>query len=367
MKTPPPATGTRHRTLLLHIGDQKAGSTTIQTAFAGGQIDFDRHSVLYPGQVSHNYLSNHVAAFARNGKFLASLPGRPNLEKLAERFRSGAHDFVFLSGEQFEGMDPDVVHDVVTRLFAASFDEIRVICYLRPHAPRIVSSYAEAIKIGNHHGTLDEFHQKTLARGRFCYAQRLQKWQARFGAGLIVRPLIPDLLHNRSVLDDLIRSGMGPIPFRVRQETRANESAGIEDLMLLKLLQSRLDASDAGPHQMIGRTVARLLEQAPRPSGRTKIRLHAALARDIARAYLEDARAVDAAFMDGQPLFETALGTAVETAAPEAQSFEPETYLSADERRNIAILADTIATMLQKGDEPWPVFFRKRRIDDAPD
>ncbi|GHG97914.1 hypothetical protein [Pseudodonghicola xiamenensis] len=364
--TSPDTEGTpSRRTLIFHIGDQKAGSTSIQNAFAARQIRFPGHSVIYPGQLSHNYLPNHFTAFDKTGKLLSSQPGRPNIEKLSKRLREADFDFTLLSGEQFESLDPKLVQRVLATGFDGVFDDIRVICYLRPHAARIPSSFAEAVKIGNFQGDLEQFHQKTLQRQRFLYAPRLRKWKAAFGDKLIVRPMIPSELRNGSILEDLVFSAMGPIPVELAETPRANETLGIEDLMLLDLLQSHIaKRHKTAPHQMVGRLAARLISASPRPGGSTKIRLHRALAEELSAVYIDDARAVDAEFMEGRPLFETDLLTAPERAIAEAQSFNRAEYFSADELHNIEVLARMIAEMLDKGDMSWNSFFRQKRVEE---
>lgn len=359
-------TASKRKTLVFHIGDQKAGSTSIQNAFTSGHISFPEHKVLYPGHLSHNYLSNHFTAFAKTGELLASQPGNPNLEKLAHRFRDTNFDFAVISGEQFEGVEPNLFHQVLTTQFDGIFDEIRVICYLRPHAPRITSSFSEAIKIGNYHGDLDQFHKRTLQRQRFFYAPRLRKWRDLFGTGFIVRPMIPSVLKHGSILQDFVLSGLGPIQFDVDEPPRANESLGLEDLMLLKLLQSHLKNKKrpTTPHQMVGRLIARMITTSPRPGGSTKVRLHRALAEEVLASYIADARAVDAEFMEGLPLFETELTTAPGQAAEAPQEYDPETFFPPDELRNLNVLAATISDMLDKDDTSWTNFFRQKRIDD---
>ena len=53
MKTPSSSAG-HGKTLIVHVGDHKTGSTSIPNAFASGRVTLPGHSVLYPGNLDHN-------------------------------------------------------------------------------------------------------------------------------------------------------------------------------------------------------------------------------------------------------------------------------------------------------------------------
>lgn len=344
-----PDRGARRKRLLFHIGDRKTGSTAIQAAFAAGRVRFADRSVLYPADMAHNYLVGIFAQGAETGLPGPDLPGRPNLVTLPDMIRKADSDFVLLSAENFESMDPRLFHRVVQDRFAGCADEIRVVRYLRPHAPRLLSSFAERLKLGarlQHPGALLD---RAMKEGFLAYAPALRGFRDLFGADFIARPLIRSELANGSVLDDLVLTGFGDIAYEVAPGPAANESLCIEDLLLLRHLQTRFQDRRFPLRMGLGWVIGLLLAARPRPGGGTKPRLHKALAERIRTACLEDARAVDAEFMGGRALFVPELDKAVETALPRRQSWRAEDYFTPGELRDMAVLVEAVALMLGSG------------------
>lgn len=64
MATPPSPAPDRPRRLVIHIGDHKTGSTSVQYAFAQKAVTLEGQTVFYPTKLSHNYLRKPVKALA---------------------------------------------------------------------------------------------------------------------------------------------------------------------------------------------------------------------------------------------------------------------------------------------------------------
>ena len=62
--------------------------------------------------------------------------------------------------------------------------DARFIAYVRPHADRFPSSYAERVKAGHFYGTLTGLHTMLHKRKAFYYAPRFLKWREVFGEAL---------------------------------------------------------------------------------------------------------------------------------------------------------------------------------------
>ena len=69
--------------------------------------------------------------------------------------------------------DPAGLRRVMDEFLLPHAEELRVICYLRPHAARVLSSFAEQMKLGLFDGTPEEFHLRSLKQRRFLYAEKL--------------------------------------------------------------------------------------------------------------------------------------------------------------------------------------------------
>ncbi len=358
-----------HKTLIIHIGDHKTGSTSIQTAFAKQQVRLAGRTVCYPAKISHNMLKPHCRAYA--------MPDRPKMrrkaiavfEKLAGKIRASDADFCLISAEAFETVPPGVLHDIVMRFFAPAADEIRVVGYVRPHAGRLLSSFAERTKIGLRDimsGTLDSFHASMLADRRLFYHPRFSALRELFGDAFLLRPMIRSELYHGSVVDDFVRHAFGVADFEITGNGQANESLVLEDLMRLKVLQSHLEGRQPHrPRHALGWEFARVVAHLPPPRSRSRLRLHRTLAQDLHEAYLEDARAMDRDFFDGRPLLEGELDAALAGAVEEPQSVDPVDYLSESDMRSLSILSEIIAGMLENEGRKWPLFFYGKRLKEV--
>ncbi len=360
--TAAPSAQRRHKTLVFHIGDRKTGSTSIQMAFAQNRIELKGSAVFYPTQLSHNWLKSHCQAYGAANRPVMRKQAIAIFEKLAKRIRKSDADFCLISAESLEAVDPHVFHDIVTTYFATAADDIRVVAYVRPHAARLLSNFAEQTKIGSFRAGLEPYFRHVLSKERLHYQQRFAAWRAVFGTQFTLRPMIRSQLVNGSVVDDFVEHAFGQSEFRVSGGAATNESLCLEDLMRLKVLQSRCARTPQKLRHALGWEFSRLVAALPPCQTRTRLQLHKALAGDIHAAYLKDARAIDQQFFDGAPLLETELDTALETAPETAQSVAPGDHFSAAEIRSLHLLSDIIAGMLENGGEKWLASLKSRRI-----
>jgi len=353
------------KTLILHIGDHKTGSTSIQNAFAAGRVSLQGREVLYPGNLDHNYLNRHVQAAARDKTPPKNQPGMPNLVQIVEQMAESPTDTCLLSGESFENIAPEELRAALDRLFLPRFPEmtLRIIVYIRPHAGRLLSTFSEQVKIGWYQGDLPGMFTRTLKSKRFFFAPRLRRWREVFGDQLLIRPMIRKELLNGSVVDDFVATAFDGQPFEIAAGPASNESLGLEDLMLIKYVHSHLGQTEKGARLGLGWEIAQNINAAKGDSKTTKLQIHKGLARRIRNTYLEDARTLDAEFFGNRGLFEADLGKAVETAAPKQQSVDPNDYFNPRELRDIALLAKTMAGMLGRDQMRWAFWFRARRAE----
>lgn len=358
--------GPARKTLIFHIGDHKTGSTSIQNAFAQGQVTLEGRSLFYPARFSHNRLKKHCAAYAKQTPSPAYDSAVKTFRQLAARIRKAGADFSLISAESFEGVPPAVFHDIVTSFFSDAADEIRVVAYVRPHAARLLSSFAERTKIGTPSvltGSLDSFHGEMLAVQRFHYHPRFCALRALFGDRFILRPMIRDQLQGGDVVNDFVHYGFAPAAFRIDGAGMANESLDLQDLMRLKVLQSRLIECQSGKlRHALGWEFGRVIDTLPPLQARTRLRLHRELAQTVHDTYLADARQMDADFF-GAPLLETELDKALKEAVETPQSVDPADYLSASDMRSLTILSEIMAGLFDNDGSDWPAFLRTKRVE----
>lgn len=349
--------------LLFHIGDHKAGSTTIQNAFARKEVVLENGSILYPARLSHNYLVGHFKTYAEEGHVLPGRPGHPGLGGIAERMVAESPDFTVISGEEFEGSDPGTVQQGLNDLWLPHTTDYSVICYLRPHAARILSSFSETTKIGIFSGNVERYFERSLASKRFFYSPRIAKWSDLFGTHFSLRPMVRSELAGGSLLQDFVETGFGPeAKIRIETQTPANESLCLEDLLVLKLVQDRIKGRDRKLRSAMGWEMAPAFSAIAR-TGKpgTKLMLHKSLAERIRTSYLEDAQEIDTRFFGGKDIMRAELTRAVDEALPVEQSFDPVDYFNEEALRGIRMLAEQIDRMLDHESGPWSEFLWQRR------
>lgn len=354
-----------HKTLIFHIGDHKTGSTSIQNAFAEGRVSLDQKTFLYPAQLASNVLKKHFLNWAEAPDGPQKNKAARPLAALADRIKTADVDYVVVSAEELEWVPIDIFKQVVDHFFAAAADEIRIIAYVRPHAPRIVSSYCEYTKIGLPHTLKQDLVQFTHDSAKtdvFTYHGRFQHWRSLYGDAFLLRPMVRSALVNGSVVADFLTHAFPGDSYQLQDDVMSNESLDLVDLMRLKVLQSNLlDQSPRLRHQ-VGWDFLHQTSQMSPPSKRQKLQFHRALAKEIRTFYLEDARAVDRDFFDGKPLLETDLDKTIRKAPRRKQPVDPRHYLTDSEIRSLEIMSRFITDMFAIEDVNWPMFFHKKSI-----
>ena len=359
------------KTLVLHIGDHKTGSTSIQYAFANGRVALDGRRLFYPAGLSHNHLRGPAEALFGGKKKISREEAAQTFTRLARRIRKADADLALISAEALDAIPAEQLRQIVETYFAEAADEIRVVAYVRPHAARILSSFATQTKSGLFNsGPLEAFHDRLLSQGRLFYHPRFAALRAAFGERFLLRPMIRARLEAGDVLTDFIRHGLGVDRFEISGLPPANESLSLEDMMRLKHLQSHHQHLKQNLRHALGWEVMRLLAEQPPAAGATRLELHRSLAEQIRATYLEDARAMDRAFFGGEALLEAELNAAVENARPTAQSVAPEDHFSASELRGLELMSRMAAGLSEVKDVDWVNLLRRKRIaalGDGPD
>lgn len=330
--------------LIFHIGQHKAGSTAIQDAFSTGSVSIEGQRILYTAPLSHNHLPAQFEAWLK-ADAAAEVP--PVLAALEKKLAEGGYDHAVFSAEDFEWSDPEGVARVLERFFLPFFDEMAVICYVRPHAARFLSSYAERVKIGWFQGGMRDFHATVVKDKQFFYAPRLAMWAEVFGTDFHLRPLRRDLLAGGSVVQDFARTAFGPdAPVTIAAERISNEALCLEDLVLLRHVQRQLRKLPRLQRHAAGWALAQALLNRPRAGASTPLALDRAMAVQIRKTYLADARILDRGPFAATPVMEQELDRAVDEAPAEPQSLNPADHFDADELRRVEAMAELAATLI---------------------
>lgn len=335
------------KTLIVHLGDCKTGSTAIQSALSSGSYVLPRGgTILYPAQINHN---QHALTISDLPEAPVHAPFREaRFRALARAMDDSEADWGVISAELFEFVKPGALKAVLDEFFPAYAGRTRLIAYVRPYHSRIVSGYAEALKKSGGPPTMAAYFERRKGAQRF-YHPRISAWKETFGDAFTVKVYHPDRLRAGDVVHDFIayatqqpraRSTLGVVP---------NSSLSLPDLAMMREVHARIIEMEGGEapgmdlaRRQIGWHMAPILgrnhdELGAAPADR--LRMPAPLAQKVAEHFREDAATMDAQFFKGGPLTQT-LDTAVAEANPKRQSLEAEQYFDAGDLARIRSWAE---------------------------
>ena len=238
----PSGSARRRRRLILHIGDYKSGSTSIQQFLRRNKDLLAENGIYFPCEKSAYYMQwgQHVllatALTGRGVHWLTEESAKlPPLEILTQ-FRndidkSPAHTVV-VSSEAFFGLcrAPHLTRQVMN-LFP-DFDPT-VIVYIRRQDAHLVSGFQQRCKRGRRH----PFNQwkRIIERRSGFYLRRLKSWEKAVGReNVIVRPFEVEQWKDQNLIADFIHAAGIPEAVDWEIPSRRNEGMGLESVLMLQ-------------------------------------------------------------------------------------------------------------------------------------
>lgn len=349
--------------LVFHLGDCKTGTTSIQGVLAARAWTARCGDIAYPARFNHIPLA----------KTLSVPKERPHeadrFARLREALDGSAAAHGVVSAEHFEFVDPEQVQAAIQRHLPGYADRLRLVAYVRPHADRFLSTFAERSKKGVYDGTPEQFHAELVEKQLLFYAPRFEKWRALFGDRFTLRPFIRDRLYRGDVVQDFFRYLFGSEDFEITRDSDRNESLSVEDIAMMRAIHRRIRRRSKGlgpAQQAFGWYMSNFLGATPNPGG-TKPRLHRSLAETLVETYRADAAALDAEFFEGTPMSD-ALEAAPGKSVEEVQSFDLKDHFGPAERRRVRVWADFLQRMMSADPEHfmWAVRDPDQRAPQPP-
>lgn len=288
--------------LIVHVGDMKTGTTSIQAALAAGNIPNVGPTVAYPGEVlNHN---DDAPALAK-----ASVDRiKPRVERLRRMIAESAPaDICILSAESLSNGDPAIILSEIQRWLVDLVDDLGVIQYARPHFGYLTARYVEAVKTGAHDGSLDEWVERMIAEGRHRICRRADLWASALGENFTIRPFLRSELARGDVVADFFRSVLGDLPDDWTPPPAANESLPPDAVAALKILHRQTATLPRSFRAPLGRQFATLHAEMFGHRTAAKVMPSPDLARRIHDACAEDAEQLDARHFGGRSLMRQAL------------------------------------------------------------
>lgn len=329
--------------LIIHLGDCKTGSTSIQSILANKAW---KSTLPLNTEIEYPCVFNHL----RLVKSLASKKFSYQQEKLflniGRRFEKSTADVGVLSAEQFEFLDPNLLNKALKKYLPSLLDKVTLISYIRPHADRLLASYTERIKKGAFRGTLDEFYQLFAERKILDYAPRIAKWKNIFGDKYLIKPFDSRLLNQNDVVNDFFFTIFQSEDIQFLLPTRHNESVSVEDLAVLRHVQTFLKESNPSSegNARLGAMLAKIMAK-NMANKRTKLKLHQSIANKMMYHCMDDASSVDANYFKSS-ILQDSLNTSCLNSYLNPQSLDIASYYDESSIRMINCWIEFYQTLI---------------------
>lgn len=158
--------------LILHIGQQKTGSTSLQRFLYDNYDALLKHKILYPRSLGTEHYKQHHIFKYRDNLLDESLKLKEKLE--SEIKRSNANVVIISDENLFFGIR--INKNNIVNFLRSIFDEIEILIYLRRqdlHAP----SHYQQSQLGLVTRTFDDWIEHAIDSGYYDYYNVLKSWK----------------------------------------------------------------------------------------------------------------------------------------------------------------------------------------------
>lgn len=357
--------------LVIHIGDPKTGSTSIQDALALNMIESFGEAPFYNSRLAHNFLPRIINLFL-HGNDGEKESSRITLDSFFEKISTSHLKTNVISAELFTEIKPTELKFTLEHFLNLENFEVKVIAYVRPHSDWITATFGESLKIGNFHGNIQKFYRSRINSDRiFPYAKRFNSWRDAFGSNFILRPFQRSKLIGESVVTDFAVNAFGMNGLSISEEvekSKSNLSLCLEDLIRLSCLHKAIGNRRWIFHHHVGWEFHRIVDvltanNSTPKSQKTKVMMHRALAQDVRDRFYEDALETDSLFFEGEEFLADALDATVKASCKEMQIVSPEAHFSESEIRSLEIFTNILAEAFKKGSRSWIDHFEDARVE----
>lgn len=268
--------------LVLHIGTEKTGTTSLQNFFATNREALKGVGICYPETLgATNHIKLPVAAISNDNwdMYIRNICGVSSLFEL-KSFRKmlrlqlmdevSGYDTVVVSSEHLAGAltaDEDVVW--LGNFLRDVFSEIKVVVYLRRQDLFFTSMYSTQIRLGAKHILI--YPSAEMIERKYNYRFLLERWSKVFPA-IHVRRFGSGLLKNGSVVDDFVETAGLSLPDDLSRTTFENEALGADQAEFLRNVNMRIPFREGGKLSGKRGDIDRLVDLVPQTGGRVRMR-----------------------------------------------------------------------------------------------
>jgi len=209
--------------LVLHVGTEKTGTTSIQSWLEANKSELSRRKVFlsdvlekpsnralghaFQDDVDHYFLPMGVTTLRGVEAFRKQLTHELRSEV---RVAAENHDYMVISSEQLQSRllsTQEVVR--LAHFMRELFPEITVVCYLRHQLEMRRSFYSTLVRMG-YTNALEDFDADIDEASRYYNHEALiKRWETAFGHdNLLLREYAREKLHGSDVVQDFVTTAL---------------------------------------------------------------------------------------------------------------------------------------------------------------
>lgn len=284
--------------VILHIGSNKTGTTSLQGAFHGGRRALLQAGVLYPqptdGGHTHAVLLQGLYHPAHIPRLERQYPKSPQarvqfLETLRREVQASRPRVLVLSSEGFfRPLAPGALPCLRDELLGLGATSIEIAVYLRRPSDKYLSSLQQTLKASS----------QFLPPGPSTYREVLEPYLETFGTGAMrARVFGRDRLIGGDIIEDFLEQiigGEARVMVGALPRVQANATLGAESMDILRLFRTEFHPRNDGRFAADSNALVRTLLDLDIRLGATRPRLFPEVAAAIDAASIRDLEWVEA-------------------------------------------------------------------------
>jgi hypothetical protein len=233
------------KTVFVHIGSHKTGTTAIQSFFALNRNLFKEKGILYPGiQNAHHDMAWELE---KTGSVNELLNQNSLTAKILQEIRETSCTTIILSAEAFsETRTSEKLKQVFTGIPGDPVS-IKIIIYVRRQDDIIQSAYQEQLKTPKlciEKSLSDFLRENTGFSDRWNWYKKIRPWTETFGKEAIIVRVYE---KNQFYKNDLIRDFLFTIgreltdDFRLPAKEQSNIGMGLDALEIMRICNAKIE------------------------------------------------------------------------------------------------------------------------------
>jgi hypothetical protein len=341
--------------LVMHIGDPKTGTSSIQSALQKGIVDCDGRRIL-PWKTA-NAIPKAKCLLTNDKKQIAK-----HYTEVRDWLIGRDEDLAVLSAESFVKVRPRKLQQTLCEYLPEHSERARMIAYVRPHSSRFLAAFIQRTKTGHLDIPIGEFLGRMIKEDRTLgYSKRFLEWRRVFGDSFSLHPFVRSELRNQDIITDFYTELLGDESFSISRPVAENVSVTTRALSGILLMNHGLLKAGVGTGQQhaVGAYVANhILPTGPVKGSKPK--LDRENAQILLTTYRKDARKLDEEFFS-RPIMEENLESSLQDVADEPIDLNPGTHFAPSEQMELERLADEAAKIFLRDPKVCVQNFRYAR------